>query len=133
MDSTSTPGRAVTGHQGQFSVASAAKDQPDEVVVSLHDAGLMVVLEDVHDRLETLLESGPRELVVDMSDVAQLSSTTIAALLWINQRCSARGVGVVLRAASRRNLETLRRVGLLGAAPERRSSSGTAPKHGRWT
>jgi|GEM_PF-5048400 len=123
-----------TARPGKFFVASAAphfEDRPDEAMLRLRDAGLMLMVEDVHDRLETLLEPGPRELVVDMSDVAHLTSTTIAALLWIRQRCSARGVDVALRAPSRRHLEVLRRIDLLGNAPARRPPYRTAPTRGR--
>ena len=131
MESPGTPGAAARPRR--FFVASAAhlEDQSDEVVLQLHDVGPTLMLEDVHDRLDGLLEPGPRELVVDLSEIAHLTSTTIAALLWIRQRCSARGVEVALRAASRRNLETLRRIDLLGGAPARRPPYLTDPGLGR--
>lgn len=109
------------------------KDDSTRVLLRLRDASLIVVLEDVHDRLEALLDHGPRELVVDMSEVAHLSSTTIAALLWIRQRCATRGVEIMLCAASRRNLEALRRIGLLSSPHSRSSPSGTATSLGRLT
>ena len=93
---------------------SGADGPAGQVVVQLRDTGLAHVLDDVQRRLELVLKEGPRTLVVDMSAVAQVSSTTIAALLWIRRRCSARGIEVLLRRPSRRSLEALERVGLLG-------------------
>lgn len=86
-------------------------------VLLLPDAGLARVLDDLRGPLDTALETGLRSVVVDMSAIGQVSSTTIAALLWIKRRCSARGVQVLLRGPSRRSRDTLRRVGLLALLP----------------
>jgi anti-anti-sigma regulatory factor len=67
---------------------------------------------DLRTRLDRLLDDGSRVLVVDMSAVAQVSSTTVATLLWTKQRCSARGMEVRLRHLSRRCFQALERVGL---------------------
>ncbi|WP_228521985.1 STAS domain-containing protein [Nocardioides islandensis] len=83
-------------------------------VLLLREAGLAHTFDNLHARLDAALETGPRVVVVDMSAIGQVSSTTIAALLWVKRRCSARGVEVLLRGSSRRSLDTLRRVGLLG-------------------
>jgi ABC-type transporter Mla MlaB component len=83
-----------------------------EVVVQLREPDPMHALDDVQWRFNSLLEQGARTLVVDLSQVGQLSSTTIAALLWVMRRCSARGVKVVLREPSRRSVTTLARIGL---------------------
>lgn len=83
--------------------------------MQMRDADLMRVLDDVERGLDSLLERGPRTMVVDMSGVARLSSTTIAALLWVRRRCAARGVDVIVRGASPRHRALLRRIGLRGA------------------
>jgi anti-anti-sigma regulatory factor len=83
-------------------------------VLPLRNAGVAQALDELELRLDTALATGPRVVVVDMSAIGQVSSTTIAALLWVKRRCASRGVEVLLRGPSRRNLDTLRRVGLLG-------------------
>jgi anti-anti-sigma factor len=96
-------------------------------VLLLGEAGLSQAFDDdLRRRLDMALEMGPRVVVVDMSAIRQVSSTTVAALLWVKRRCSAREVEVLLRGPSRRTLDTLRRVGLLGLLqvegdPSRRS------------
>lgn len=90
---------------------------PMKPALLLRDAGLVRVLDDLQGRLDTALETGPRAVVVDISAIGQVSSTTIAALLWIKRRCSARGVQVLLRGPSRRSRDTLQRVGLLAPFP----------------
>jgi anti-anti-sigma regulatory factor len=86
-------------------------------VLPLRNVGLAQELDELQLRVDTALETGPRVVVVDMSATGTVSSTTIAALLWVKRRCSARGVEVQLRGPSRRSLDTLRRVGLLGLLP----------------
>jgi anti-anti-sigma factor len=80
----------------------------------LTGTSLAHVLDNLERRLAVALEAGPRTLVVDMSAVGRISSTTVAALLWTKRRCSSRGVEVRLRGPSRRCLDALERVGLLG-------------------
>jgi anti-anti-sigma regulatory factor len=87
----------------------------DEVVVALRDGDIGHPLGDLRWRLSTLLEEGAATLVVDVSQVARLSSTTIAVLLWVKRRCGVRGVRVVLRGPSRRSVDALRRSGLVEA------------------
>jgi anti-anti-sigma regulatory factor len=53
-------------------------------------------------------------MVVDMSRVRQLSSTTVAALLWIRRCSKARRIEVVLRDTSPSIADRLQRAGLLG-------------------
>ena len=102
-------------------------------MLQMHDADLMRVLDDVERGLDSLLDRGPRTLVVDMSGVARLSSTTIAALLWVRRRCAARGVDVVLHEASTRHLAMLRRIGLRDAPATQRMAPGVGPpRMGRW-
>jgi anti-anti-sigma regulatory factor len=105
-------------------------DSTGQAVLRIPNAGMMDVLGDLDRRLESLLESGPRTLVVDLSAVVRLSSTTIAALLWVGRRCSARGVEVVLSDASRRHVAMLQRIGLRHA-PAPASMTMWAPLTGR--
>ena len=63
-------------------------------------------IEDVQTRVDHLLESGPRTLVIDISEVAHLSSA-ISALMWVRRCCSTRGVDLVLSMPSRRLAGTL--------------------------
>ena len=100
-------------------------EQIGQVVILLRDAGLIRVIDDVQERLESLLETGPRIVVVDMSEVGRLSSTTIAALLWVKRCCAARGVDVRLRELSRGDVGTLERIGLLGAVTRETMSGRT--------
>jgi anti-anti-sigma factor len=108
-----------------------------EVVIEIGDADVVSALRDLRWRLPVLLDSGPRTVVVDLSEMAQLSSATVAVLLWIKRRCRSRGVVVVLRRPSRRSVEVLRRTGLHGAIPVEPPPDlaghrrGRAPRSGR--
>ncbi len=88
-----------------------------EVVVELGDAHVAEALRELRSRLPLLLNRSPGTVIVDLSEMTQLSSATVAALLWIRRRCRLRGVIVVLRQPSRRSVEMLRRTGLQGALP----------------
>lgn len=68
---------------------------------------------DLHRALDAALAHAPRTVVVDLSGVDRVTSTTIDALLTIQERCAGRGVQVLLRRPTRRSLETLRRIGLM--------------------
>ena len=81
-------------------------------------------IDEVQRRVDVLLEAGPRTLVVDMSHAVQLSSATIAALMWVRRRTSARGVELLLGDADDHVVETLRRSGLFGASRARGASRG---------
>ncbi|MDF1605796.1 STAS domain-containing protein [Nocardioides sp. YIM 152315] len=110
-------------------VPTAAAPPVDEVmkevvVVRLTNAGLVDVLDDLDRRLDVALSSGPRSLVLDMSVIGQVSSTTIAALLWARRRCSSRGVELLLQHPSRRCRAALERIGLLGIAVVESSVGG---------
>lgn len=89
-------------------------DPADAVVLHLRGSGLSPVLDDVQEQLDAALVEAPRVLVVDLSAVGRISSTTVAALLWIKRCCAARAVDVHLRSPSRRCREAMDRVGLLG-------------------
>lgn len=85
----------------------------DEQVITLGACGLMPALERVHEEVEARLTLGPRCLVVDVSEISDLSSTTVAALLWIRRRCSERGVEVALRGVAGRHRDALLRIGFV--------------------
>jgi anti-anti-sigma factor len=123
---------ALSGHSAGDPGSTAAPPHgevhAEAAVVALYDAGLAQTLEDVQSRLDSALEQGPRTLVVDMSAVAQISSTTIAALLWIRRRCSARGISMRLRRPSRHSLDALERVGLLGVLLVEPTDAPTRPR-----
>jgi anti-anti-sigma regulatory factor len=89
----------------------------ERVVVPLKNAGLADVLDDLDVRLTAALDGGPRTLVIDLAAVDRVSSTMIAALLWTRRRCVSRGIEVRLGRPSRRCIDALARVGLLGLLP----------------
>ncbi|WP_181410822.1 STAS domain-containing protein [Nocardioides humi] len=101
-------------------------------VVRLVDTGLVPVLEDIQRQLDAALREAPRVIAVDLSAVEDVSSTTIAALLWIRRRCTARGIELVLRRPTQRGIEALERLGLLGVLGVLRveSTTGTQGTHG---
>ena len=70
-------------------------------------------LVDIQQTLDTLLEPGPHTVLVDMAGLERLSSSTVAALLWIKRSCSARRVDVKLRRPSRAVVDHLIGAGLL--------------------
>jgi anti-anti-sigma factor len=71
------------------------------------------MVDDLRERLDAALGRGPTSLAVDMSAVEGMSSTTVAALLWVRRQCAARGIEMLLRQPSPRSLDGLRRAGLL--------------------
>lgn len=93
------------------------------VVVGLLDTGLVDVLEDLQSHLEAALEQGPHTVIVDLSALTRLSSTAVAALLWVKRRCAARGVTVMMRDPSPDCAAALERIGLLGTLPFEFASS----------
>jgi anti-anti-sigma factor len=84
----------------------------DRVTIRLSDDLLSDGLADVRWLLHDALLAGARELVVDLSDVQQLSSPAVASFLSAHRTCRARGGTVVLRGANRRTLDLLHRTGL---------------------
>ena len=63
-------------------------------------------------RLRGLVMEGASLVIVDVSDLDQISSTLLAALLDTHRVCRRRGGGVVIRHASRKMTDVLRRTGL---------------------
>ena len=63
-------------------------------------------------RLQGVVSEGACLVVIDLSEVDQISSTLLAALLDTHRVCRRRGGGVVIRHASRKLSDVLRRSGL---------------------
>ena len=80
----------------------------DEVTIRLTDDLLADGLADVRWLLHDALLAGARRLVVDLSEVQQLSSTEVASFLFAHRTCRARGGAVVLRSANPRTLGAAR-------------------------
>jgi len=101
----------------------------EQVLVRLRDIGPEHARDDVQRQLDLALQGGPRSLAVEMSAIAQLSSTTIAELLGIRRRCSALGIELVLRRPSWRSLDALERAGLLAGLRVEPNSGSCRPWH----
>jgi anti-anti-sigma factor len=84
----------------------------DRVTVVLTEELLQDGLADLRWRLRNLVLSGAREIVVDVSEVNELSSGVVTVLLSTHRVCRARGGGLTIRNASRRTSDLLRRTGL---------------------
>jgi anti-anti-sigma regulatory factor len=91
----------------------------------------MDALDMVQQELAAQLAHAPRTTAVDISEVRHLSTTTVAALVWIKRRCTDRGVDVVLREPTRHSVDTLRRTGLLGLLPVEQARPASLPRPGR--
>jgi anti-anti-sigma factor len=85
---------------------------PQRAIVTLSDAELADGLATLRWRLRDLVLDGVCLVIVDVSDVDQISSTVLAALLDTHRVCRRRGGGVVIRHASRKMTDVLRRTGL---------------------
>ncbi len=111
------------------SVGSEPTSTNPEVVVELGDTNVAEALRELRWRLPLLLNRSPATVIVDLSEMTQLSSATVASLLWIRRRCRMRGVIVVLRKPSRRSVEMLRRTGLQGALPVEETNADCGQRH----
>jgi anti-anti-sigma factor len=85
--------------------------------LALTDDCLLLRLADLRWHLDELLGDGPTTLVVDVTGLSQLSSATLAGLLWAQRRCQARGGCVVLRGADHRCRDKIARTGLGDVLP----------------
>lgn len=83
-------------------------------VVELSDDRLREGLASLRWGIDDILATGESTLVIDIDQVARLSSVSIAVILWAKRCCSARHVRVVIKNPTRRSLETLRNTGLAG-------------------
>jgi len=96
----------VTGVMG----CTTGESVPEVVVL---DAALVAGgLIDLRSRVQDVVLSGVRTIIVDVSQLDCLSSAMLTALLWAQRRCRARGGTVLLREPSRRSTDMLRRTGL---------------------
>lgn len=85
---------------------------PQKAIVAISEADLGPGLTGLRWRLRGLVMDGASLVVIDVSDVGELSSTLLAALLDTHRVCRRRGGGVVIRHASRKMSDVLRRTGL---------------------
>jgi anti-anti-sigma factor len=83
-----------------------------DVTVVIRDDRATEGLPDLRRELHDLVLAGGSHIVADVSGVHRLSSTTLAALLYVHRRCRARGGGVVLRGCNDATLDLLHRNGL---------------------
>lgn len=104
-------GREATVSELQFRADPRREDA--SIVVVFDDSAITVSLIELRCGVAALLQSGTSHLVVDISRLDRLSSSTVAALLWAQRMCRARGGTVVLRGVTRRGHRTLRRTQLL--------------------
>lgn len=85
---------------------------PQKAIVMISDADLGSGLTALQWRLRGLVMEGTCLVVIDVSDIGEMSSTLLAALLDTHRVCRRRGGGVVIRHASRKMTDVLRRTGL---------------------
>ena len=85
---------------------------PQRAIVTLSDAELAAGLALLRWRLRDLVMDGVCLVIVDVSDIDQIESTMLAALLDTHRVCRRRGGGVVIRHAGRKMRDVLRRTGL---------------------
>jgi anti-anti-sigma factor len=85
---------------------------PPKAIVTLSAADQDGTLSPLRWRLHGLVMEGACLVVVDVSEIDQISSTLLAALLDTHRVCRRRGGGVVIRHASRKMTDVLRRTGL---------------------
>ncbi|GAA1579817.1 hypothetical protein GCM10009789_36970 [Kribbella sancticallisti] len=83
-----------------------------QAIVTLSEADLGGGLTALRWRLRGLVMDGAYLVIIDVSEIEQISSTLLAALLDTHRVCRRRGGGVVIRHASRKMTDELRRTGL---------------------
>lgn len=85
---------------------------PQKAIVMLSETDLDGGLTPLRWRLRELVMEGASLVIIDVSEINQISSTLLAALLDTHRVCRQRGGGVVIRHASRKVTDVLRRTGL---------------------
>ena len=96
-------------------ISNAEADAAEPVsraVVTLDETALPAGVLQLRAAVASAVRVGERRLVVDISRLDRLSSSTLSALLWAQQRCRAYGGAVVLRGISQRNRRMLSNTGL---------------------
>lgn len=90
-------------------------DPPPVVVVHLRDSSLTDDLARLRSEVATTVLHCRGGITVDLSAVDQISSPTVAAILWARRSCSARRIPFAVTGDHGRNARVLRSCGLLGA------------------
>ncbi len=111
---------------GMSTATAAVHDAPDEwhhdersaVTVRLLNESLSADLARLRSRLATGVLEG-RGLTLDVSAVDELSSPTVAAILWARRSCVARNLPFTVIGHHGRNHRIMRSCGLLGTEPRR--------------
>jgi anti-anti-sigma factor len=88
------------------------KPPPRKAIVTISAHEVAGGLTELRWHLNDLVMDGACLVVIDVSDLDQLSSTLLSALLDTHRMCRRRGGGVVIRHANRRAADILRRTGL---------------------
>ncbi|HEX5511326.1 MAG TPA: STAS domain-containing protein [Actinomycetales bacterium] len=83
-----------------------------DVVVELREDSIIEGLTTLRSAVRRHLIAGPCHVTVDIAGVSRLSSAMVAALLWTQRHCRARGGHVTVRGPSQDSLNMLRRAGL---------------------
>ncbi len=91
---------------------SAHTPPPRKAIVTISEAEVAAGLTALRWQLNDLVMDGACLVVIDVSDLDQMSSTLLAALLDTHRICRRRGGGVVIRHANRRAADALHRTGL---------------------
>ncbi len=85
----------------------------DTVTVSLHGEVDVLTVDQVRSALQVALASGPRAIVVDLTDLAFIDSTGLGALIFGFQRARDASIGFRLAKPSRSVRQILVLSGLL--------------------
>lgn len=85
---------------------------PQKAIVALSEADLEGGLTILRWRLRGLVTEGATLVIIDVSELRQISSALLAALLDTHRVCRQRGGGIVIRHASRKMSDVLHRTGL---------------------
>jgi ABC-type transporter Mla MlaB component len=82
------------------------------LVVELREDSIIEGLTTLRSVVRRHLIAGPCHVTIDIAGVSRLSSAMVAALLWTQRHCRARGGHVTVRGPSQDSLNMLRRAGL---------------------
>lgn len=85
---------------------------PQRAIVTLSDEPIAAGVSALRSELRSLVMDGACVVVIDVSDIGQIESTLLGALLDTHRICRRRGGGVVIRHADRKIADLLHRTGL---------------------
>lgn len=91
---------------------SITNPSPQQAIVTLSDKLLAAGSSALRSELRSLVMDGVCVVVIDVSDIGQIESTLLGALLDTHRACRRRGGVVVIRHADRRVADLLHRTGL---------------------